>query len=255
MLSIMISYRRSDSVAITGRIFDRLVQHYGKSCVFRDIEDVPLGVDFRNHIAKVLDESSIVLVVIGQRWIGRRGGQTRLNDPADPVRIEVETALSKGVPVVPILVDRVGMPRAEQLPESLQGLVYRNGLTVDAGSDFEHHVDRLIQEIDRIVKPPEAPKRPRRHRMSLRQLAVVIFVTAAVLLVLVVSWIFFIGDIYNGFAQTLKLAVINTEGGVWARDLSDNTVGPGVKLTGPSLFGGSHDRKLIPLSQVSRYVV
>jgi hypothetical protein len=81
--------------------------------------------------------------------------------------------------------------------------------------------------------------------MSLRQLAVVIFVTAAVLLVLVVSWIFFIGDIYNGFAQTLKLAVINTEGGVWARDLSDNTVGPGVKLTGPSLFGGSHDRYVV----------
>ena len=42
-----------------------------------------------------------------------------------------------------------------------------------------------------------------------------------------------------------KLAVINTQGEVWARDLSGNNVGPGVKLTGPLLFGGPDDQFVI----------
>jgi WD domain, G-beta repeat/TIR domain len=158
MLKIMISYRRSDSEAITGRIFDRLAGHYGKSCVFRDIDGIPLGVDFRYHIAKVLDESSVVLVVIGPRWIGRKGAQSRLSDPADPVRIEVETALRKGVPVIPLLAGRVGIPKSEQLPESLRDITYRNGLRIDAGLDFDHHLDRLIQEIDAILASTTAAR-------------------------------------------------------------------------------------------------
>jgi hypothetical protein len=38
---IVVSYRRSDS-AMAGRIFDRLVQHFGKSNLFIDIDNVPL---------------------------------------------------------------------------------------------------------------------------------------------------------------------------------------------------------------------
>jgi hypothetical protein len=47
------------------------------------------------------------------------------------------------------------------------------------------------------------------------------------------------------FAQDAKLAVINTQGEVWARDLSSNDVGPGVKLTGPNLFGGPDEQFVV----------
>jgi TIR domain/WD domain, G-beta repeat len=157
MPRITISYRRADSAAITGRIFDRLVDRYGRDSVFRDFDSIPLGVDFRNHIAKVLDESDIVLVVIGQRWIGGRGAQGRLGNPADPVRIEVETALKKGIPVIPILVGRVGMPQSERLPESLRDITYRNALQVDDGLDFDHHLERLIRAMDGILAKTAAP--------------------------------------------------------------------------------------------------
>ena len=46
---IVVSYRRSDS-AMAGRIFDRLVLHFGKTNLFIDIDNVPFGVDFRKHI-------------------------------------------------------------------------------------------------------------------------------------------------------------------------------------------------------------
>ena len=46
------------------------------------------------------------------------------------------------------------------------------------------------------------------------------------------------------FSQTFEktqLAVINTSGEVWSRDLTPTTVGAGQKLDGPSLFGGPDD--------------
>ena len=65
-----ISYRRDDSLDITGRIFDRLAGHFGREAVFRDIDSIPLGADFRCHIDRVLDESDIILAIVGPRWIG-----------------------------------------------------------------------------------------------------------------------------------------------------------------------------------------
>src|SRR5205823_8504031 len=96
MPKIALSYRRADSDAITGRIFDRLMARYGREAVFRDIDNIPIGVDFRAHVDAVLDTSDIVLVIVGSRWLGGRGTRNRLVNPADPVRIEVETALRKG---------------------------------------------------------------------------------------------------------------------------------------------------------------
>lgn len=49
----------------------------------------------------------------------------------------------------------------------------------------------------------------------------------------------------QAFAEGNKLAVINQRGEVWARDLYSNRVSVGVKLNGPSLFGGPDDRYVI----------
>jgi len=54
MPHIKIFYRREDSGVITGRIFDRLVARYGRDAIFRDIDNIPIGVDFRGHVDQVL---------------------------------------------------------------------------------------------------------------------------------------------------------------------------------------------------------
>ena len=61
MPRIAISYRRNDSLDITGRIFDRLAAHFGREGMFRDIDNIPAGADFRRHIEIVLDQSDIIL--------------------------------------------------------------------------------------------------------------------------------------------------------------------------------------------------
>src|ERR1700722_14799627 len=137
MPKICISYRRSDSEGITGRIFDRLVAHYGKDSVFRDIDSVPAGTDFREHVRHVLTETNVLLAVVGPKWAGsRKGGQTRISDETDLVRIEVASALQSGTLVIPVLIGETKMP-TEQLPPALKDFAFRNALRLDPGVDFD----------------------------------------------------------------------------------------------------------------------
>ena len=151
MARLTLSYRRSDSEALTGRIFDRLIRHYGRKSVFRDIDNVPVGVDFRTHIQDALQKSDILLAVVGAGWHGPRKGHDRIEEETDQVRIEIETALKSGIPVIPVLVGKTEMPKPADLPESLKALCYRNAIHIDPGQDFDHHVDRLIRETDEIL--------------------------------------------------------------------------------------------------------
>ena len=49
------------------------------------------------------------------------------------------------------------MPRSEELPKDIEGLAFRNGLSLDVGIDFHHHAERLVGAINGIVKPPRPP--------------------------------------------------------------------------------------------------
>ena len=76
------------------------------------------------------------------------GARNRLDNAADPVRVEIETALRKGVPLIPVLVFGAAMPGVGELPESLADLAYRNAMQIDAGRDFDTHMARLIRAVD-----------------------------------------------------------------------------------------------------------
>jgi len=162
MPTIVISYRREDSGWITGRIFDRLEAHFGKGHVFMDIDAIPVGLDFREHIQEVLDRCDILLAVIGPRWAGtQEDGQSRLADEADWVRLEIETALAKKIPVIPALIDRSRMPKASDLPESLRSFAFRQAADIDSSRDFHAHMDRLIRSMDQLLsRKIEAPVAP-----------------------------------------------------------------------------------------------
>src|SRR5580692_6751113 len=152
MAKIIISYRRQDSEAITGRIRDRLVKQYGDDSIFMDIDSIPFGVDFRDHIGEALRETDMLVAVMGPKWTGiHKGGRSRIREENDPVRIEVEKALERRIPVIPILVNSATMPKTDELPERLKELSYRNAATVDSGRDFHQHMDRLIRSIDQIL--------------------------------------------------------------------------------------------------------
>ncbi len=160
MPKIAISYRRADSEAMTGRIFDRLIAHYGKEAIFRDIDDIPPGIDFRVHINQTLLKTHILLAIVGPQWLGMAsdGSADRIQEESDPVRVEVETALRRRVPLIPVLIGTTKMPSSDQLPPSLKDFAFRNAVKVDTGQDFDYHMDRLIRSMDAILE--QAPKSP-----------------------------------------------------------------------------------------------
>lgn len=143
---IFISYRRRDNPDVTGRIYDRLSGHFGSRLVFRDLDSIPLGVDFRRHLDQRIAACRVVLAVIGDRWLGMRDehGNRRLDNQDDFVRIEIEAALRRGIPIIPVLVANAPMPREADLPPTLRELAFRNYLAVRTDPDFHKDVDRLI---------------------------------------------------------------------------------------------------------------
>jgi hypothetical protein len=121
--------------------------------LFKDVDSIPLGLDFRDDINRAIARSAVLLAVIGPRWLEpAEGGGARVHDPADHLRLEIEAALGRGIPVIPVLVNGATMPAAAQLPESLLPLVYRNAIEVRADPDFHHDADRLIRGIRAHVK-------------------------------------------------------------------------------------------------------
>ncbi len=65
---IFISYRRSDTEQVTGRIFDRLSAVYGSSKVFFDTDAIPGAVDFRANVQVAIQQSAVLLAIIGRNW-------------------------------------------------------------------------------------------------------------------------------------------------------------------------------------------
>jgi TIR domain-containing protein len=130
MRAIFVSYRRDDSEGEAGRLFDDLVGHFGEDSVFMDVAAIEAGRDFRKAIDESVATCGVLLAMIGKNWTDAKNeaGQRRLDDPFDFVRLETASALKRDIPVVPVLVHGAKMPRADQLPDDLKELAYRNGV-------------------------------------------------------------------------------------------------------------------------------
>ena len=152
--SIFISYRRMDSNDVTGRIYDRLISHFGKPTVFKDVDSIGLGSNFRETLENALRECKVVLAIIGDQWvtIQAEDGSRRLDNSEDLVRIEIESALGRRIPLIPVLVQGVRMPPREVLPPSLAKLTDYQGLLVRPDPDFHNDMNRLIKHLDERLR-------------------------------------------------------------------------------------------------------
>ena len=128
MTAIFISYRREDSSGHAGRLCDSLRKEFGASNVFMDVDDIDLGIDFRETLKRAVDRCDVMLVVIGPDWldaVDKDTGKRRIEDPNDWVRIETAEALKRRIPVIPVLVRGAALPQAGSLPGDLEVLAQR----------------------------------------------------------------------------------------------------------------------------------
>jgi hypothetical protein len=154
MSKLFISYRREDSDSVAHRIADSLKAHFGRSSVVIDVDNIPLGADFRKHLTGALDQSDVVLAIIGESWLTiseNLTGQRRIDAPNDYVRFELKSALDNRVPVIPLLIGQTMMPLEQSLPEEIKELAYRQAAQVDPGKDFHLYMDRIIKQLEDLL--------------------------------------------------------------------------------------------------------
>ena len=147
--AIFICYRREDSIAYAGRLYDRLAAHFGKDHVFMDVDTVEPGEDFVEVIRRKIADCRVLIAVIGKSWVAATddGGVRRLDNPDDYVRLEITAALKGEIRVIPALVGGAAIPRSIDLPEGMKSLVRRNTIEI---SDVAFHqgVARLIETLE-----------------------------------------------------------------------------------------------------------
>ena len=181
MRNIFVSYRREDSSDVTGRIFDYLKTAFGEKHLFKDVDSIQLGTDFRDAIKQGVNQCHVLLAVIGDEWLKAtdKAGARRLDDPDDFVRLEITSALDRNIPVIPVLVEGAVVPKQVDLPPSLQRLAFRNAIQVRPDPDFHNDMERLCDALSQFVERQDKTKPESRRR------PVVMFAAAVVLALLI----------------------------------------------------------------------
>jgi hypothetical protein len=157
--AIFISYRREDAAGEAGRLSDHLARRFGEARVFIDIDTIAPGTDFIVELDRALADTKVLLVIIGRRWLDAADatGARRLDRADDFVRREIHSALSRGVRIVPVLVQGATMPSEADLPKPLAKLATRQAMAIQH-EEFGADAQRLAAAIAPLLEEIEAPR-------------------------------------------------------------------------------------------------
>jgi TIR domain len=158
LANVFISYRRTDTAGYADWINAELKGRFGPDRVFMDMDSVPLGVDFVEHLKQTIEATDVALILIGRGWLSAADdtGGRRLDDPEDIVRIEVAIALRSSSRVIPVLFDSAPMPKSAELPDDLQLLTRRQGLLFQRPGGAS--IDQIAAAIDEVTDAAETGK-------------------------------------------------------------------------------------------------
>ncbi len=153
MPGVFISYRREDSAAYAGRLFDILSAAFGAENTFMDVDDIKGGDDFTTVIERKLGVSDALVAVIGEHWLSvtEPSGGRRLDNPNDFVRIEIAKALERGIRVIPVLVGGATLPHPSDLPDNLKALCERQAVEI-RDTRFHEDAKDLVDVLHRTIR-------------------------------------------------------------------------------------------------------
>ncbi len=166
MPSVFISYRQSDAGKHAKQLYGELGKILGPDEVFLDKQGIKLGSDFPDEINAALNDSDVVVIVIGPGWLNATDadGKLRLEGPDDWVKHEVQLALKRKVPVIPVLVGGAVMPDRGQLPTLLKKLSLKQSIKTaehtmkEVAALIEERLPRIKVEFDLLYGEPQYEK-------------------------------------------------------------------------------------------------
>jgi hypothetical protein len=135
MTTVFVSYRRADTTDAAEQLYRLLSAELPGAQILLDVRSLEPGRDFLRQLRDQVRSADWVVVVIGDHWRAVDAeGHSRLQDRDDVVRAEVETAMTLGVPLLPVLVSGARMPAVTDLPIEVAGVTRRNALPFAAAS-------------------------------------------------------------------------------------------------------------------------
>lgn len=158
--SIFICYRRLLAAHCAGRIREGLVERFGPEAVFRDHDNIPLGSDYRVVLNDAVQTCKVMVAIIAPGWESVTDSDTgalRLAQDNDYVRIEIATALTRNISLIPVLVEGASLPAPDTLPGAIKDVVFRQHITVRQDPDFVTDLERLTNGIAEILSVSGAP--------------------------------------------------------------------------------------------------
>jgi hypothetical protein len=164
---IFISYRREDTSGESGRLKDKLEQIFGPENIFYDVETLEAGLNFEQSISKALEESKVLLAMIGPHWLKIKNaeGIPRIQNEDDWVRKEIDMALQKKLRVIPVLVNGAKMPEASELPAELQELSLNHAQEISS-SRWNYDVGELIKVLEKVIPSKKPEPKPIESRQA-----------------------------------------------------------------------------------------
>jgi hypothetical protein len=153
MSGIFISYRRDDSADVAHALYRELSLRFGTSSVFIDVENIDLGENFAEIIDEKVGFCDALIAVIGTQWLGNADavGRRRLDDPHDWVRLEIASAISRGIKVFPVLVGGATLPAQRDLPAVISMLPQVQALDLRPDR-FDQGLARLVTALEGVRK-------------------------------------------------------------------------------------------------------
>lgn len=163
MPKIFLSYRRNDSSQVSHLIYDSLVERFTRNSVFIDDEDIPVATFFPPFLIDMINQSDIMIVLIGEGWKGNfshRNNRFDIDEGHDYVRRELEIGLfllkEKRISILPVFLYPVKcsdfkFPRDFEILSSINGIEFTN-------KNAKNDIEKLINKIDKLSLPVEEYK-------------------------------------------------------------------------------------------------
>ncbi|MCX4996748.1 toll/interleukin-1 receptor domain-containing protein [Streptomyces longwoodensis] len=149
MPHVFINYRTGDGERTAALLDQELSRRFGQDRVFRASRSITPGQAYPEALLTALHRSSVLLAVVGPDWTNFR---SRLQDPEDWVRKEIETAFECGLIVVPVLdgrkTDRLS---GATLPPELARLADLQSVPFDTTHDTGAGVRRIGDLISELI--------------------------------------------------------------------------------------------------------
>jgi uncharacterized protein YukJ len=143
-LHIFISYRRED-LAHARLICDRIRgdAELKRATVFWDIDSLTAGKNYRDAIERAIGDSDAFIALVGPAWTER---VSELQGQDDVLRGEVAYALTRGVPVIPVIIEGARLPAKADLPSDIRPLADLQQLVLPH-LYFEEGMQRLLDQL------------------------------------------------------------------------------------------------------------